>query len=100
MAVVPSFEGILAEAFDQIRASAEVNVAILVRMLGALDTIGSLTIRPSHLRALDEQLQCIAEVADRTIEATHDRVRIEQRLTEVREKLQTVPAMNNEVEKV
>ena len=100
MAIVPSFKGILAEAFDQIRASAEVNVAILVRMLGALDTIGSLTIRPSHLRALDEQLQCIAEVADRTIEATHDRARIEQRLTEVREKLQTVPAMNNEVEKV
>ena len=100
MAIVPSFEDILAKAFDQIRASAEVNVAILVRMLGALDTIGSLTIRPSHLRALDEQLQCIAEVADRCIESSYERARIEQRLTEVREKLQTVPAMKDEVEKV
>ena len=100
MAIVPSFEDILAKAFDQVRASAEVNVAILVRMLGALDTIGSLTIRPGHLRALDEQLQCIAEVADRCIESSYERARIEQRLTEVREKLQTVPAMNDEVEKV
>ena len=76
------------------------NVAIGVRMPNALDTIGGLTIRPSRLRALGEQLQGIAEVADRFIESSYDLVRIEQRLTEVREKLQTVPAMNDEVEKV
>jgi uncharacterized membrane protein len=75
----------LAQAFDQIRSSAEENVAILARLLGALDTIGSLTIRPSYLRALDEQLQYIAELADRTIEASHDRARIERRMSEVRE---------------
>jgi uncharacterized membrane protein len=71
VAIVPSFEDLVAEAFDQIRGSAEVNVAILARMLGALDTIGSLTIRHSHLRALDEQLQWIAELADRCIEPSH-----------------------------
>jgi uncharacterized membrane protein len=85
IAIVPSFEGLLAQAFDQIRSSAEENVAILARLLGALDTIGSLTIRPSYLRALDEQLQYIAELADRTIEASHDRARIERRMSEVRE---------------
>lgn len=100
IAIVPTFEGLLAEAFDQIRSSAEVNVAILARMLGALDTIGSLTIRPGHLRALDEQLQWIAELADRTIESNHDRERLARRLTDMREKLQTAPAMNDEVEKV
>jgi uncharacterized membrane protein len=79
----------LAEAFDQIRGNAEVNVAILARMLGALNTIGSLTIRPSHLRALDEQMQCIAELIDRRIEASHDKARLEKRLSEVRETLET-----------
>ncbi len=85
IAIVPSFEGLLAEAFDQIRSSAEENVAILARLLGALETIGSLTIRPSCLRALDEQLQYIAELAERTIEASHDRAQLERRMSEVRE---------------
>jgi uncharacterized membrane protein len=90
--IAVTFEGLLAEAFDQIRASAEANVAILARMLGALNTIGSLTTSPSHLRALDEQVQWIAELADRTIESTHDRARIERRLSEVRETLETQAA--------
>ncbi len=93
IAIVPTFEDLLAEAFDQIRGSAEVNVAILVRMLGALDTIGSLTIRPSHLRALDEQLQWIAELADRTIEFEHDREQLTRRLMHVREALEAQSAL-------
>jgi uncharacterized membrane protein len=99
-AIVPSFEGLLAEAFDQIRSSAEENVAILARLLGALDTIGSLTIRPSYLRALDEQLQCIAELADRTIEASHDRARLERRMSEVREMLEAQSVLCAEEQKV
>jgi len=93
VAIVPSFEGLLAEAFDQIRGSAEVNVAILARMLGGFEAIGSLTIRPGHLRALDEQLQWIAELVDRSIEATHDRARLERRLSEVRDILEVQSAL-------
>jgi uncharacterized membrane protein len=93
IAIVPSFEGLLSEAFDQIRGSAEVNVAILARMLGALDTIGSLTIRRSHIRALDEQLLLIAEQVDRCIESSHDRARLEKRLSEVRQALETQSAL-------
>jgi uncharacterized membrane protein len=78
--VAPTFDSLLAEAFDQIRGSAEGNVAIMARMLGAIDTIASLTVSPSRRRALDEQVQWIAELADRTIESTHDRARIERRL--------------------
>ena len=89
VAIVPSFEGLLAVAFDQIRGSAEVNVAVLARMLGALGTIGSLAISPNHFRALDEQVQCIAELVDRCIEASHDRARLEKRLAEVHEALAT-----------
>lgn len=94
MAIVPSFEGLLAESFDQIRASAEVNVAILVRILGALNTIGSLTVRPSHIQALKEQLQHIDEVIDRCIETSHDRARLEKLVSEVRKALKTQLALH------
>ncbi|MBW6510293.1 MAG: DUF2254 domain-containing protein [Desulfuromonadales bacterium] len=100
VAIVPSFEGLLAEAFDQIRGSAEVNVAILVRMLGALDTISSLTIRPGHLRAIDEQLQCIDELVNRCIESSYDRARLERRLAAVRKTLKAQFSLYAEGEKV
>jgi uncharacterized membrane protein len=93
IAIAPTFEGLLAEAFDQIRGAAAGNVAIMARMLGAIDALASLTVSPSHLRALDEQVQCIAELADRTIESIHDRARIERRLSEVRETLEAQSAL-------
>jgi uncharacterized membrane protein len=92
IASVPTFEGLLAEAFDQIRGSAEGNVAIIARMLGAIDTLGSLTVNPSHRRALDKQVQWIAELAGRTVPAPQDRARIERRLDHVRETLKSAPA--------
>ena len=92
IASVPTFEALLAEAFDQIRGSAEGNVAIIARMLGAIDTLGSLTVNPSHRRALDEQVQWIAELAGRTLPAPQDRARIERRLAHVREALRAAPA--------
>jgi len=88
IAIVPSFEDLLAESFDQIRSNAKENVAILVRMLGAIETIGSLTICPSRFRALDQQLQLIAELTARCFESSHDRVRLEMRLSKVRETLE------------
>ena len=83
----PSFESLLAEAFDQIRQNAAGNVAIMSRMLGALQTIASLTASPSRRRVLREQVQWIAELAERTIESPHDRARVESRLARVREAL-------------
>jgi len=100
VAIAPSFEGILAESFDQIRSSAEANAAILERMLGALDSIGSLTIRFRYLRGLVEQLQCIEEHADRCIDSNHDRARIERRLSQVRETLEAQSAFCTGEEKV
>lgn len=92
MAIVPTFEGLLAEAFDQIRGSAEGNVAIIARMLGGIDTVGSLTVNPSHRQALIEQVQGIAELAGRTLPAPQDRARIARRLDHVREALRAAPA--------
>ena len=56
----------------------------MLRMLGALQTIGSLTASPSRRRPLREHVQWITEAAERTIESPHDRARFEQRLTQVR----------------
>ncbi|GHA19774.1 DUF2254 domain-containing protein [Oceanisphaera arctica] len=83
----PTFAGLVGESFDQIRGSAGGNLGVMLRMLGALQTIGSLTTNPSRRRALCEEAQWIAELADRTIESPHDRERFESRLANVREAL-------------
>jgi uncharacterized membrane protein len=87
IATVPTFEALLAEAFDQIRGSAEGNVAIIARMLGALETLADLTVSPRRRRAIRDQVRWLAEVAGRTIESKHDRDRLARRLTDVREAL-------------
>jgi uncharacterized membrane protein len=93
IAMAPTFEHLLVEAFDQIRRNAEGNVSVMSRMLGALDAIASLTDSPRRRRALREQVQRIAELADRAINSAHDRVRIEGRLTHAREAIEAGPAL-------
>jgi uncharacterized membrane protein len=92
IAIGPTFAGLVAESFDQIRGSAEGNVAIMLRMLGALQTIASLTGSPSRRRVLREQVDGIAESAERTIESPHDRARFESRLARERGALETKPS--------
>ncbi|HSQ36022.1 MAG TPA: DUF2254 domain-containing protein, partial [Candidatus Binatia bacterium] len=94
IAIGQTFASLVAESFDQIRGSAMGNVAILLRMLGALQTIAGLTARPSRRRALREQVQWIAELAERTIESPHDRARFENRLAPVREGLEMEPVLS------
>lgn len=91
--IAPTFEGLLAEAFDQIRGSAEGNIGIMARMLGAFETLADLTVSPRRRRALHEQVQWLAELAGRTTEASHDRARIARRLMEVREALESGSAL-------
>ncbi len=92
IAIGPTFAGLVAESFDQIRGSANGNVGIMLRMLGALQTIGNLTASPSRRQALWEQAQWIAELATRTIASPHDRTRFDSRLARVRVALETEPA--------
>jgi uncharacterized membrane protein len=89
----PTFEGLLAESFDQIRGSAKDNVAIMLRMLEALQTIAGMTTGPSRRRALRDQVRWITELAERTLESTHDRASIDRRLAHVREALEADPAL-------
>ena len=88
----PSFESLLGESFDQIRRIAKGDVAILSRMLDAFQTLASLTANPHRRRALREQVQWIAELAERTVESAHDRATIDRQLARVRETLAAEPA--------
>lgn len=93
IAKCPSFKNLLAESFDQIRRNAKGDVAIMSRMLDALQTIAILTASLHRRRAIGEQVQWIAELAERTVESAHDRARIETRLAHVRETLEAERAL-------
>ena len=68
----PSFESLLAEAFDQIRQNAEGNVAVLTRQLQSLELIADQTANARRREALRKQADLIAAVAERTIPSPHD----------------------------
>ena len=88
-----SFEGLLSESFDQIRNNANGNVAIILRMLDSFQTLAGLTANPQRRRALREQVQLIAELAERTVKSIHDHDRINTRLVQVNEILETDPVL-------
>jgi uncharacterized membrane protein len=88
----PSFESLLDESFDQIRSSDKGDLAIISRMLDALHTLAGVTASPQRRRTLREQVERLAELAERTVESSHDRSRINARLTRVREALEDEPA--------
>ena len=73
--------------------SASGNLGIMLRMLGALQTIASLTASPHRQRALHEQVQWIAELAERTVESAHDRAKIDTRVARVHKTLEADPAL-------
>lgn len=68
----PSFASLLAEAFDQIRQNAEGNVAVLTRLLHALEIIADQTTKFRRRQALRQQAELIVAVAERTILSPHD----------------------------
>jgi len=93
IAIGPTFGSLVAESFDQIRGSAAGNVAVMSRMLGALETVAGLTACPSRRQVLRQEVEAIVELATRTIESPHDRARFEGRLVHVREVFETEPAL-------
>lgn len=73
----PSFAGLLAEAFDQIRQNAENNDVVLIRILEALEIIAAQTTNFQRRQALRMQAELIAAVAERTILSPHERGQVE-----------------------
>lgn len=92
IAIAPTFESLLGSAFDQNRTSAGGNVAVISRMLGALDAIGSRTDAPRRRLAPHQEVQPIAELASRTVDSSHDRARLEARMMHVRNAAEAGPA--------
>ncbi len=63
-------------------------IAVMLRILGALQTIAALTASPGRRRALRDQALWITELAERTLESAHDREMIDKRLASMREALE------------
>jgi uncharacterized membrane protein len=92
IAIGPTFASLVAESFDQIRGSASGNVAIMIQILGSIQTIASLTASPGRRQVLREQAQWVAELAERTIESPHDKTRFDNRMAPVYKTLETESA--------
>lgn len=84
LTVGPTFEGLLCEAFEQIRHSAEGNMAALTRMLEILELLGERLTDSDRIAAVLRQVQRIADAADRGISAPQDRAAIHAAVARVR----------------
>lgn len=73
----PTFPGMLADAFDQIRQNAEGNVAVLARPHQVLTTVAGRTSDEQRCNALRQQAVLIAETAERSVPSAHDRATIQ-----------------------
>jgi uncharacterized membrane protein len=69
----PTFEGLLAEAFEQIRRNAEGNVTVLSHLIRVLGVIATRTTDGPRRQALRRLADLVAETAERSVPAPHDR---------------------------
>ncbi len=81
----PTFAGLLREGVEQIRQNAEGNVAVLVRLLEALWLVIQRTTDTARQQAILEQVQWIADSADRGVAAAQDRATVHAAAARVRE---------------
>ncbi len=68
----PTFAGLLAEAFDQIRRNAEGNVTVLTRLLQILEIIAGQTSKLARRRDLLDQAVLVMEAAERSVPSARD----------------------------
>jgi uncharacterized membrane protein len=76
IAVGPTFAGLVAASFDQIRQNAKGNVAVLARMLGAIERLAGRTGSPLRRQVLARHAHLVAETAARSVEAEYDRAQL------------------------
>lgn len=81
------FATLVHEAFDQIRRSASDNVAILLRIAGTIEMLGTLPVLPGRYAAFAEQLGLLDEMSELTVATAADRAAIQRRVGEVRRSL-------------
>jgi uncharacterized membrane protein len=82
-----TFEKLLTESFDQIRRSAEGNVAIITRMLQALETVAAQTADGRRLRVIAQQISLLEALAEQSVKSEHDGAEIRARISWLRPRL-------------
>lgn len=83
----PTFETLLAEAFDQIRQNATGNTVVLTRMLQALALVASRTQSPSRQSAIRDHANLVAALARRSASSPRDEAAIAEAMAAVATKL-------------
>ena len=74
------FETLVKLCFDQIRGSADKNVAVLVAMIGAIQSAARQTADPRRRAVLREQVELVDGVAHDTLTCDYDRTHVRQTL--------------------
>lgn len=82
-----TFEKLLAESFDQIRRSAEGNVAVIMRMLQALETVAAQTADGRRLRVIAQQISLLETLTERSVKSEYDSAKIRERIALLKPRL-------------
>lgn len=88
---VPTYEGIVDAAFNQIRQSAVTNVAASIHLLEALQAIAVTTSSPEQRKVISRHAEMIHHGVQKTLTEQADRDDLEERFREVMEKLGVRP---------
>jgi uncharacterized membrane protein len=78
-----TFEGLLDEAFDQIRESAGGNAAVILRLLGALGAVARRTTNARRLGHVAAHVVRLRALSDRSVKSAYDRERIDAAAAEL-----------------
>lgn len=76
----PTFEWFLGESFDQIRANARGNAAVILGLLQALETIALATDNAPRRLLISKQMALLEDLTEQTIASAYDAARIRQAL--------------------
>ena len=79
----PRFEQFLGESFDEIRANAEGNATVILRLLHSLKTLEAATDDPRRRRLIASHISLLADLTNRTIDSDYDAARIRRALESV-----------------
>ena len=79
----PAFQDLLRQSYNQILENGEGNVAVIKRMIDAIEEISGVTRIPARRRALNEQLKVISEAAERSIKDSSSRREVGEQISRV-----------------
>lgn len=81
--VAPNFRDYIEEAFDQIRVSGKANTAIYERLISTLIYISERTSSSFRRGIIRDQIQLVAEAAEKTLETEHEKGKVRTKLDEI-----------------